>query len=197
MRKTDFSFPAKITALVITVVVVPLVVYLASRWGKGTVIFTSSTPQAFIIDPEQGTRLPVPARLTKSAGKHLVTFAAPGYAPKTEKVGFPTLRMTKQMTFSLVPEFYNEDDRQSVAKVPLAAVLPYSEDRVFDMAFPSAEGVYRVTLQANRAWYASEASYEQALVAAQTAALKWIRSEKVDPSKLKIEWLPYDPSAKK
>lgn len=192
--KLEISFPVKIL-LAIGVAVALTGLFFFTRWvAQGTVLFTSTVPGAFVVDTETEVLHPVPAKLTKRTGRHMITFGAPGYASRDAHVTFPVFRFSKRMEFSLDKQLYEEENPNLRQQVPLGDVLPRRTDH-FAIEFPGQDGTYTITLYAILNDLSGYEEYQSQLNAYGQEALAWIRSHNVKPEDLKIRWSPERPSA--
>ncbi len=182
--KLELSFPTRVLAFLIVVLFVPAV-YVGARWmAQGSIQFTSSIPGAFVVDTVQEVPYEVPTTLTRAAGKRVITLSAPGYISRDVTLTFPTLRLHQRYDFTLVKAAYDEEDPNSLNRVPLGPFLPYTQTGAFTIDFPELDGSYTIHLTGTDV---------ATLKDHQRQALAWIRSHSIDPTKLVIHWDPAIP----
>lgn len=185
-------FPPKVALIVGLLVGLPLI-YIAIQWlAQGHTTVTSSAPKAYIIDESTQEELLLPVNLTRSAGRHRFTVASPGYVNLPVTVAFWPFRITRQVSYDLDKKLYNEEDPTLPKSIPLYSVLPFA-DAHFSIELPDENGDYTVTLYAILNRPDQLASYNEQLTAYGQEALAWIKSKGVDPTQLKLKWLPIRP----
>lgn len=190
--KLELSFPQKIIALVIVVVVLPLAYVVTNYFSQGYVAVSSSVPKTVVTDITGDETYTAPAKVLGRTGKRRLKFEAPGYVTQEKEVRFPSFRRTTPLAVTLKKKFYDVNDPSYRDKVPLGRDLPY-EDVNFIIDFPKEDGMYAITLYATLNSVAQYDRYQKELTEFANQALSWIKQKGVAPEKLEIEWSPQKP----
>ncbi len=187
-NRKDFSLPPKLIALLALIILGGLAIFLSYNFVYGTLTFTSE--QTFINVTRQGDSgvHPLPYSYRLKPGKYIFTFGGPSYIEQESQYLIYPFRQ-RHVAIKL-------DRSPDVTKFSLLDQLPHFETGSFEVSYPDEHGTYTITLQSHSNWYDSDAEYTKALKSDKQNALNWIRSQKVDPAKLTINWVPYDPDTK-
>lgn len=182
-QKNDFSFPTRLIAFTVGVLVIVIAFFLTGKYVYGSVTITSDTPQARVVLADKSDPLPHTYRL--KPGRYTVRIEAEGYVSVEGEVSVRAF-LTRHEKISL-------KKKVDTTKLPLVNDLPYFATGEFEIPLPNPDGTYTINLLPNRNWFDSNQDYNGALKEAKKKALEWVTSHKVDPVSLSILWDPYDP----
>ncbi len=198
LRAWQLSFPAKVTAILITIVLISLGYAVGDYLGHGQVTVTVDKPNGYMVMQGQQYKLPLTTWLR--AGIKHIRVGATGYVDQEETIRVAPLRVARTYPFKLTEkQFYTgandaENRAQVAIKYPWVKLLPY-QNQDFEIDFPTANGVFPVTLapQALVIPGIDEVTLTNVLKDAKKKMFDWIRKQGTDPSTLKFDWQPYDP----
>lgn len=190
MHWRDFSFPEKVVAIIITIILFGLTYYVTQYLISGKMNLMSDQSNVWAFNNKSSTPYMLPHTFRLRPGRYVFTFGAVGYNDQQERITvYPFIR--RQKNISLIPA--TPRPANNTQQSNLDKLLPYSDDRYFDVDFGRQSGAYQVTLHENETWFASNAEYRDALKNDKKRALDWLASQGADIQKLSIEWQPFDP----
>jgi hypothetical protein len=190
MHWRNFSFPEKILALIITIILVGLTYYVTQYLIQGEITLSSSNDKVWAFQHKDATPYTLPHTFRLRPGRYIFTFGAVGYSDHQERITvYPFLR--RQKTVTLIPA--TSQPINTAQASTLDKLLPYSDDQHFDVDFGRQNGTYEITLHENETWFDSNEDYRKALKNDKERALDWLKAQGVDVQKISIEWLPFNP----
>jgi hypothetical protein len=172
----DFSFPTKVTALLLTIILGGGTIYLTYKYVYGSVTITAPQSNAYVFignDPA-AYYLPYTARL--KPGNITLEISAPGYLNKntTTKV-YPFWHSTKKVTFLKDLSYENPN-----------FIIQYDYKKQSYLIIP------KINITSDLSPTQQIADEWGEYVADANKALSYIKSQGVDPKSLPIEWWAHE-----
>lgn len=172
----QFSFPARTVAIILAIILIGGTVYLISTFVKGSVTFTSS--QAGVTSDMSGEdqTYVLPHTYTLKPGKYTFAFNLEDNIETDKTITIYPFR-SQAVDVKILPYLFLQTSQFFVNTDPV--------NRGYTIA-PV------VNFNNNQTMAQNIASQWSTYVANAQAALKWIRSQGVDPTAVKIEWSSKD-----
>ena len=202
LKRVSISFPAKVTAIVIVAIVIPLVVIVTRYLAQGYVAISVDKPDGWVVIDGVVHATPYTARL--KTGRKTVYFGAVGYVEERTRLVVYPFRVAREVTLSPKTEVLYEDDEEAgflerfEAENPWAKKLPHFMTGQYEIGYPHPDGSISVLFLLKPANYSKgeqDSRYVADLKSAKQKVLQWLKTEGADLSKLTVIWLPRDPDS--
>jgi hypothetical protein len=172
IKFSDLSFPPRVLALIIGIVLIGLTLYLTYVYVYGSVTVDSPQPNAYASTEKDPAPLPLPHTFRLKPGKPRIDITAAGYIKRSQKITiYPFWH--RKVSVTLAPDYSFEtphfkitwqDLEQSYLIVPVIDIPPQTS--------PESEVAAQWTTYSK---FADE-------------ALGYIKQQGGDPKSLPIEW---------
>ncbi len=198
----ELSFPQKIIALIIVVIVIPLVVMISFYFAQGTITVAVTNPEGYVVVGD--TRYDAPHTHMLRTGHVEIAVGARGYSEELKTITVPSFRIKKTYSFTLTKKNLYEDSEDGTTeetfekKYPWIKELPYKEAD-FEIEYPEANGDIRVFLAPRLVVIPGVSSEDlnKGLRDAKQKAEAWFTTRKANLTDFTLQWIPYDPDTRR